>query len=94
MFRLEATAESLIDASSNMSSSLVVSRVRSPINCMRCRVSIRNRRMSSGGTNDGASSPCSNREAIHSLSRTSLFRPGTACMCAALSSHTVMWSSR
>jgi hypothetical protein len=35
VFRLEATDESLIEASSSISSSLVVSLVRSPISCTR-----------------------------------------------------------
>ena len=53
VFRLETTDDNLIDASSNISSSRTSSRVRSPISCSRYRVSIRSRRMSGGGTNDG-----------------------------------------
>ena len=49
---------------------------RSPISCTRYRVSIRSRRISGGGTNDGANNPCSSSCAIHSASRTSLLRPG------------------
>jgi hypothetical protein len=64
------------------------------MSCTRYRVSIRSRRICGGGTNDGANSPCSNSCAIHSASRTSLLRPGTAFMWAALSSHTTMISSR
>jgi hypothetical protein len=94
VFRLDATVDSLMEASSNINSNRVVSRVRSPISCIRYRVNIRNRRISGGGTNDGANNPCSNNCAIHSLSRTSLLRPGTAFMCAALSSQTTMTSSR
>ena len=60
--RLEATVDNFTDASSSISSSRMVSRVRSPINCTRCRVSIRSRRMSGGGTNDGFSNPCSRTE--------------------------------
>ena len=39
-------------------------------------------------------SPCSSSCAIHSASRTSVLRPGTAFMCAALSSQTSITSSR
>jgi hypothetical protein len=93
VFRLDATEESLMLASSNISSNLTISRARSPISCTRYRVSIRSRRIS-GGTNDGRSNPCSSNCAIHSASRTSLLRPGTAFMCAAFNSHTSMTSSR
>jgi hypothetical protein len=65
-----------------------------PFNCTRCRVSIRDRRISGGGTNDGLGKPCSSSWAIHSASRTSVARPGTASMCAALSSHVVITSPR
>ena len=86
--------DSLIEASSNIISSRTDSRVRSPISCTRYRVSIRSRRIGGGGTNDGASNPCSRSWAIHSASRTSVFRPGTAFICAALSSQTSITSSR
>ena len=94
VFRLDATEDNLMEASSNISSNRTISRVRSPISCIRYRVSIRNRRISGGGTNDGANKPCSSSCAIHSASRTSLLRPGTAFMCAAFSSHTSITSSR
>ncbi len=89
----EATADSLIDASSSISSNRTASRVRSPISCTRYRVNNRSRRISGGGTNDGVNNPCSNSCAIHSASRTSVFRPGTAFMWAALSNHTSIASS-
>jgi hypothetical protein len=89
-----ATVDSLIEASSNISSKRTASRVRSPISCTRYRVSIRNRRIGGGGTNEGDSSPCSRSWAIHSASRTSVLRPGTAFMCAAFSSQTSIDSSR
>ena len=94
VFKLDATDESLMLASSNISSNLTISRARSPISCTRYRVNIRSRRISGGGTNDGANNPCSSSCAIHSASRTSLLRPGTAFMCAAFSSHTSITSSR
>ena len=53
----------------------------------------RSRLISGGGTNDGRTSPCSTSCAIHSASRTSDLRPGTAFMCAAFSSHTSIRSS-
>src|SRR5215207_6642828 len=59
VFRLDTTDDNLIEASSNISSNRTSSRVRSPISCSRYRVSIRSRRMSGGGTKDGANSPCS-----------------------------------
>jgi len=94
VFRLDATDDNLIDASSNINSNRTISRARSPISCTRYRVSIRSRRIAGGGTNDGRSSPCSSNCAIHSASRTSLLRPGTAFICAAFNSHTSMTSSR
>src|SRR5688572_5120800 len=94
VFRLDASEESLMLASSNINSNRTMSRRRSPINCTRYRVNIRNRRISGGGTNDGANKPYSNNCAIHSASRTSLFRPGTAFMCAAFNNHTSITSSR
>jgi hypothetical protein len=90
----DATADSLIEASSSINSSRTASRVRSPINCSRYLVSIRNRRIGGGGTNDGDNNPCSRSCAIHSASRTSVLRPGTAFMCAAFSSQTSITSSR
>src|SRR4029453_11941540 len=94
VFKLDATEDNLMEASSNISSNLTISRARSPISWVRYRVNIRNRRISGGGTNDGARNPCSSSCAIHSASRTSLLRPGTAFMCAALSNHTSITSSR
>ena len=79
---------------SNINSNRTISRTRSPISCTRYRVNIRSRRISGGGTNDGANSPCSNNCAIHSASRTSLLRPGTAFMWAAFNNHTDITSSR
>ena len=46
-----------------------------------------------GGMNDGATRPCSSSCAIHSASRTSVLRPGTAFMCAAFSSQVPSRSS-
>lgn len=80
-------------ASSSISSRRIVSRLRSPISCTRYLVSIRSRRMSAGGTNEGRSSPCSSSCAIYSASRTLVFRPGTAFMRAALSSQYSMTSA-
>ena len=94
VFNDEATADSLTEASSNISSSRVTSRVRSPISCTRYRVSSRSRRISGGGTNDGRISPCSSSCAIHSASRTSVLGRRTALMCAALHNQTSSTSSR
>lgn len=45
------------------------------------------------GDEGGTKQPCSSSSAIHCESRTSVLRPGTAFMCAALSSHTSIESS-
>jgi hypothetical protein len=50
--------------------------------------------MSGGGTKLGRTSPHSSSWAIHSASRTSVFRRGIALMCAALGSQTSITSSR
>ena len=57
VFRLDATDDNLIEASSNINSNRTISRARSPISCTRYRVNIRSRRISGGGTNDGAEQP-------------------------------------
>jgi len=84
---VEATLESLIPASCNTFSSRWMARVRSSTRVLRYRVKSRSSRIG-GGTNEGRTKPCSTSCAIHAESATSVFRPGTFFMWAAVSSQT------
>src|SRR5205823_6043357 len=75
---------SLMLAPSNVFCSRLSSALRSRTSVVRYRVSSRNSRWGRAGTKLGRSKPCRNRSAIHSLSFPSVFRPGTALMCWAL----------
>ena len=62
----------------------LTSAARSRMSDVRYRVSSRSSRRARSGTALPRSRPCRRRSAIHSQSRTSVFRPGTALMCWAL----------
>jgi hypothetical protein len=49
VFKLDATEDNLMLASSNINSNRTISRARSLISCTRYRVNIRSRRISGGG---------------------------------------------
>jgi hypothetical protein len=61
-------------------------RVRSCVTAVRNRVTSRGSRTAGGGMKLGRTRPCSMSWAIHTESATSVLRPGTLCMCCALSS--------
>lgn len=82
----EATAESLIPASSSSFSSRKISRDRSRMIKVRVRVRSRNSRTGCGGTNEARTRPCAPNCASHAASETSLLRPGMLRTCRALTS--------
>src|SRR3990172_251619 len=63
------------------------------MSALRYRVRSRSSRISGGGTKLGCKRPCSSNCAIHAQSETSVFRPGTFLMCAALTNSTSKSSS-
>ena len=72
----EATADSLIPASSSSFSSRWTSRPRSRVIAVRARVRSRSCRIGSGGTNEPRTSPCAPSWASQVASATSVLRPG------------------
>ena len=90
---LEATESILMPPSSSTFDSRCSSRVRSSISFFRYRVSSRIAAISLGGMKLPRSSPHSSNCASHSLSLTSVFRPGTFFTCRALTSSTSICSA-
>ena len=72
----EATADSLIPASSSSFSSRCTSRERSRVIAVRARVRSRSCRIGSGGTNEPRTRPCAPSWASQVASATSVLRPG------------------
>ena len=83
---LEATPATLRLASSNTACRRLTTAERSSVSLVRVRVRSRSSRCAWGGTKLARNSPCCSRSASHSLSATSVLRPGTALTCCALTS--------
>ena len=83
-----ATDANLILASSSPFCKRAIVRVRSSMRLVRERVSSRKTRCQTGGIKLGRKRPIWSKSAIHSASLISVFRPGTALMCWALTTIT------